>query len=116
MNVLLVGSEANPFIKTGGLGDVLGSLSKALNRIDVDARVVIPKYKSINSKFEKNLKFLKSFNVKVGWRNQYCGVFEGICDGVKYYLLDNEYYFSRDKVYGYFDDGERFAFFLIEQY
>ncbi len=111
MKVLLVGSEANPFIKTGGLGDVLGSLSKALNRIDVDARVVIPKYKSINSKFEKNLKFLKSFNVKVGWRNQYCGVFEGICDGVKYYLLDNEYYFSRDKVYGYFDDGERFAFF-----
>ncbi len=111
MKVLLVGAEANPFVKTGGLGDVLGALSKSLNRLDVDTRVVIPKYKVMNSEFKNQLKFLKSFNVKVGWRNQYCGIFECTYDGVKYYLLDNEYYFSRDNIYGYFDDGERFAFF-----
>lgn len=111
MKVLFVGSEANPFIKTGGLGDVLGSLPKSLIKADVDARVVIPKYKNINDKLKKELKFLKWFMVPVGWRTQYCGVFEYEEDGVKYYLLDNEYYFGRDGLYGYYDDGERFAFF-----
>ncbi|MGG7079650.1 glycogen synthase GlgA [Clostridium sardiniense] len=111
MKVLFVGSEANPFIKTGGLGDVLGSLPKSLIKSDVDARVVIPKYKKINENLKKELKFLKWFMVPVGWRTQYCGVFEYEEDGVKYYLLDNEYYFGRDGLYGYYDDGERFAFF-----
>lgn len=111
MKVLFVGSEANPFIKTGGLGDVLGALPKSLIKSDVDARVVIPKYKKINENLKKELKFLKWFMVPVGWRTQYCGVFEYEEDGVKYYLLDNEYYFGRDGLYGYYDDGERFAFF-----
>lgn len=111
MKVLFVGSEANPFIKTGGLGDVLGSLPKSLIKSDVDARVVIPKYKKIDDNLKKELKFLKWFMVPVGWRTQYCGVFEYEEDGVKYYLLDNEYYFGRDGLYGYYDDGERFAFF-----
>lgn len=111
MKVLFVGSEANPFIKTGGLGDVLGSLPKSLIKSDVDARVVIPKYKKINENLKKELRFLKWFMVPVGWRTQYCGVFEYEEDGVKYYLLDNEYYFGRDGLYGYYDDGERFAFF-----
>ncbi|MBY0757426.1 glycogen synthase GlgA [Clostridium sardiniense] len=111
MKVLFVGSEANPFIKTGGLGDVLGSLPKSLIKLDVDARVVIPKYKKINENLKKELRFLKWFMVPVGWRTQYCGVFEYEEDGVKYYLLDNEYYFGRDGLYGYYDDGERFAFF-----
>ena len=111
MKVLFVGSEANPFIKTGGLGDVLGSLPKSLKRLGVDARVVIPKYKNINESLKGKLRFVNWFRVPVGWRNQYCGVFEYEEDGVKYYLLDNEYYFGRDGLYGYYDDGERFAFF-----
>lgn len=111
MKVLLVGSEANPFIKTGGLGDVLGALPKSLTKLGVDARVVIPKYKNIDKNLERELNFVKWFMVKVGWRTQYCGVFEYNRDGVKYYLIDNEYYFGRDGLYGYYDDGERFAFF-----
>lgn len=111
MKILFVGSEANPFIKTGGLGDVLGSLPKSLVKEGIDARVVIPKYKNINQNLKKELTFLKWFMVKVGWRTQYCGVFEYKKDGVTYYLLDNEYYFGRDGLYGYYDDGERFAYF-----
>lgn len=111
MKVLFVGSEANPFIKTGGLGDVLGSLPKSVKKLGVDARVVIPKYKNIKENLKEQLKFVTWFTVPVGWRNQYCGVFEYEEDGVKYYLLDNEYYFNRDGLYGYYDDGERFAFF-----
>lgn len=111
MKVLFVGSEANPFIKTGGLGDVLGTLPKALVKEGIDARVVIPKYKNINQELKDKLKFLKWFMVKVGWRTQYAGVFEYKKDGVTYYLIDNEYYFGRDGLYGYYDDGERFAYF-----
>lgn len=111
MKVLFVGSEANPFIKTGGLGDVLGSLPKSLSKTGVDSRVVIPKYKNIREDLQNKLKFIKWFMVKVGWRTQYCGVFQYNNDGVTYYLLDNEYYFGRDGLYGYYDDGERFAFF-----
>ena len=111
MKVLFVGSEANPFIKTGGLGDVLGSLPKSVKKLGVDARVVIPKYKNINENLKGQLRFVNWFRVPVGWRNQYCGIFEYEEDGVKYYLLDNEYYFGRDGLYGYYDDGERFAFF-----
>ncbi|WP_297639279.1 glycogen synthase GlgA [uncultured Clostridium sp.] len=111
MRVLYVAGEANPFIKSGGLGDVLESLPKKICKSGVDARVVIPKYKDINEELKDKLKFIKWFVVNVGWRKQYCGIFEYDCDGVKYYLLDNEYYFGRDGIYGYVDDGERFAFF-----
>ncbi|MEG2789540.1 MAG: glycogen synthase GlgA [Romboutsia sp.] len=111
MKVLLVASEAHPFIKTGGLGDVMGALPQSLMELGMDVRVVIPKYRGINDKFKSKSKFIKWFMVKVGWRTQYCGVYECKYKGVTYYLLDNEYYFDRDGLYGYYDDGEKFAFF-----
>ena len=111
MKVLFAASEAHPFIKTGGLGDVMGALPKSLINLDIDARVVIPKYKNIKDELKQKLQFIKWFTVSVGWRNQYCGVFQYDHDGVIYYFIDNEYYFNRDGLYGYFDDGERFAFF-----
>ena len=111
MNILFVASEAHPFIKTGGLGDVIGALPIALNELGVNTRVVIPNYRDIRSDIKENLKFIDSFSVKVGWRTQYCGIFEYEYEGVKYYLLDNEYYFKRGGLYGYYDDGEKFAFF-----
>ena len=111
MKVLFAASEAHPFIKTGGLGDVMGALPKSLTKLGVDARVVIPKYKNIKDELKQKLQFVKWFTVSVGWRNQYCGVFQYQYNGVIYYFIDNEYYFNRDGLYGYFDDGERFAFF-----
>lgn len=109
--ILLVASEADPFIKTGGLGDVAYALPKYLRRKDVDIRVVIPKYKNIAPKYAEKLQFVKAFGVWVGWRHQHCGIFKAEADGVTYYLIDNEYYFKREGLYGYYDDGERFAFF-----
>lgn len=109
--VLFVASEADPFIKTGGLGDVAGALPKYLNKRGVDARVVIPKYRGIKPQFKDKLTFIKWFTVSVGWREQYCGIFEYDHEGVKYYFIDNEYYFFRNALYGDFDDGERFAYF-----
>ena len=111
MKVLFAASEAHPFIKTGGLGDVMGALPKSLVKLGVDVRVVIPKYKNIKDELKQKLQFVKWFTVSVGWRNQYCGVFQYEYKGVIYYFIDNEYYFNRDGLYGYFDDGERFAFF-----
>lgn len=111
MKVLFAASEAHPFIKTGGLGDVMGALPKSLVKLGVDVRVVIPKYKNIKDGLKQKLQFVKWFTVSVGWRNQYCGVFQYQYKGVVYYFIDNEYYFNRDGLYGYFDDGERFAFF-----
>lgn len=111
MKVLIAASEAHPFIKTGGLGDVIGALPKSLKKLGVDVRVVIPNYKDIKKEIKENLKFIRSFNVNVGWRNQYCGILEYEIENVKFYLLDNEYYFKRDGLYGYGDDGEKFAFF-----
>ena len=111
MKVLFAASEAHPFIKTGGLGDVMGALPKSLIKLGVDVRVVIPKYKNIKDELKQKLQFVKWFTVPVGWRNQYCGVFQYEYNGVIYYFIDNEYYFNRDGLYGYFDDGERFAFF-----
>lgn len=111
-SVLFVASEANPFVGTGGLADVIGSLPKALaSSTDYDVRVVIPLYKDFSNEFRKKLTFLGSFNVPLSWRNQYCGLFEYFYQGVKFYFLDNEYYFKRDGLYGFYDDGERFAFF-----
>jgi starch synthase len=111
MKVLFAGSEAGPFIKTGGLGDVLGALPKELKDLDLDVRVVIPKYRHIKEEYKKNLQFIKSFTVPVGWRNQYCGILQYEYKNVIYYFIDNEYYFDRDQIYGHYDDGERFAFF-----
>lgn len=111
MKVLFVTSEANPFVKTGGLGDVMGALPQSLQNLGVDARVVLPKHKNIKSDYVKNLEFVKWFMVPVGWRNQYCGIFKYEYKSVTYYFIDNEYYFNRDGLYGYDDDAERFAFF-----
>lgn len=111
MKILFIASEADPFIKTGGLADVAYALPKYLKALGIDARVVIPKYKNIKLRDKYSINFKKSFTVPVGWRNQYAGVFECDVDSVKYYLLDNEYYFFRDALYGHYDDGERFAYF-----
>lgn len=111
MRVLFVASEASPFIKSGGLGDVAGALPKAMAKKGADVRVVIPKYKDINWEVKDKLRFVKWFNVRVGWREEFCGVWEGFFNGVTYYLLDNERYFYRDRLYGFYDDAERFAFF-----
>ena len=110
-SVMFVASEANPFVGTGGLADVMGSLPKALaSSTELDVRVVLPLYKDMRFERDK-LTFLGSFNVDLSWRNQYCGVFERVYQGVTFYFLDNEYYFLRDGLYGFYDDAERFAFF-----
>ncbi|WP_446898093.1 glycogen synthase GlgA [Clostridium sp. LBM24168] len=111
MKVLLAASEAEPFVKTGGLADVIGTLPKYLKKIGLDARIVIPKYRDIKSGLINKLNFIKYFYVPVGWRNKYCGIFQYEYQGIIYYFIDNEYYFYRDRLYGYYDDGERFAFF-----
>lgn len=114
MQVLFVASEAVPFVKTGGLADVVGSLPKALQQLGVDVRVVLPKYKDIPAHFKKKMVLRKKITVPLGWRNQYCGIEELRHDGVHYYFIDNEYYFKRDGLYGYgdsFDEAERFAYF-----
>ena len=111
MKVLYASSEAVPFMASGGLGDVAGALPKALRRRLIGCRVVMPYYWTIKDELKENMKFLTSFSVPVAWRRQYCGVFEAKHNGVIYYLLDNQYYFKRDGIYGYYDDAERFAFF-----
>jgi starch synthase len=111
MKIIFVAAEADPFIKTGGLGEVIGSLCAFLNKLGVDTRVIIPKYSVIPEDLRKEFKHLAHFNVQVGWRQQYCGLEEMIYQGVHYYFIDNEYYFARSRVYGEFDDAERFVFF-----
>jgi starch synthase len=111
--VVFLGSEAAPFIATGGLADVLGSLPKALaSNGKLDVSVILPLYSNISQDFKSQFKYLTNFNVTVGWRHQYCGVFYMEYQGVKFYFLDNEYYFKREgNIYGHYDDGERFAFY-----
>lgn len=112
MKILFVASEANPFIATGGLADVAGSLPRAVRNYHQACRVVIPLYSTIDLELRSKMKFVCNFVVPLSWRNQYCGVFEANHNGVIYYFIDNEYYFKRDKgIYGYYDDAERFAFF-----
>ncbi len=112
MKVLYVASEALPYIASGGLADVAGSLPKALRKRLIGCRVVLPMYSAIKEELKDNLRFVTSFSVPVAWRRQYCGVFEANVDGVIYYLLDNQYYFKRDGgIYGHYDDAERYAFF-----
>ncbi len=112
--ILFVGAEAMPFAATGGLGDVLGSLPKALSDAgegEVDIRVVMPLYDKISEKFKNEMKFICSFTVPLSWRNLYCGVKSLEMGGVVYYFIDNEYYFKRGALYGHYDDGERYAYF-----
>lgn len=111
MKVLYVASEALPFAASGGLADVAGSLPKAIRSRLVGCRVVMPLYESISQEWRDKMTFLTSLSVPVAWRRQYCGVFEAKVDGVIYYLLDNQYYFKRQGLYGHYDDAERFAFF-----
>ena len=109
MRILYAASEAAPFAKSGGLADVAGALPKALVKDGVDARVIMPLYGDL--KFRDTLEYVTNYSVPVGWRSQYCGLFKTERNGVTYYFLDNEYYFKRRGLYGFYDDGERFAFF-----
>lgn len=111
MKILYVSSEALPFAASGGLADVAGSLPNALVNEGQDCRVVMPLYGDISPKWREKMTYLTNFTVDVAWRKQYCGVFTIEVKGVTYYLLDNEYYFLRDGLYGFYDDAERFAFF-----
>lgn len=113
-NILYVTPEAAPFVHTGGLGEVASALPGSLNsrkQKDVDCRVILPLYGSIDPKYREQMEFLGSKKVRLAWRNQYMGLFRTTLDGVTFYFIDNEYYFHRDRLYGELDDGERFAFF-----
>lgn len=111
MKILFVTSEANPFIKTGGLADVSFALPKALHEKGEDVRIIMPKYEDISEDFTSKMTQLATYGVSVGWRNQYCGLQYLTYDGIPVYFVDNEYYFKRHGCYGYFDDGERFSYF-----
>lgn len=111
--ILFVGAEAMPFAATGGLGDVMGSLPAAIKSLysDCDVRVVMPLYGAVSDEWRSQMKDEAVFYVPLAWRNQYCGVKSLVKGGVTYYFIDNEYYFKRDGLYGFFDDGERYAYF-----
>ena len=111
MKVLYAVSEAKPFIASGGLGDVAGSLPAALRRRLIGCRLVMPLYEGIPQKFRDEMQFITHITVPVAWRRQYCGVFELKYNGVICYFIDNQYYFKRQGIYGHYDDAERFAFF-----
>lgn len=111
MNILFAASECAPFIKTGGLADVAGSLPKALADAGHQVRVILPLYEGIGEEWRSQMTFLQCFSVTLAWRNPYCGIFELERDGVTYWFVDNEYYFKRASIYGHYDDGERFAYF-----
>lgn len=111
MNILFISTEAEPFAKSGGLGDVIGSLPRELNRLGADARVMLPLYKSIHHKYQAKMKLIRDFTVMLSWRSQYCGIYQMEYEGVLFYFIDNEQYFNRDSYYGYYDDGERFAYY-----
>lgn len=111
MKVLFASAEAAPFVKTGGLGDVAGSLPASLNEAGAETIVMVPLYSTIPARFKDQMEFITSFYVSLGWRNEYCGLKRLVHNGVTYLFVDNERYFGRDYPYGFFDDGERFAFF-----
>ena len=111
MKILFAASEVAPFIKTGGLADVAGSLPNALVKAGHEVRVILPLYEGISGEWRSQMTFLKYFNVTLSWRQVYCGVFQLEYNGVTYWFVDNEYYFKRWQMYGHFDDCERFAFF-----
>ena len=111
MNILFASSEVAPFIKSGGLADVAGSLPQALAQMGHDVRVILPLYERIGQEWRDQMTYLCCFHVHLSWRTPYCGLFELKKDGVTYYFVDNEYYFKRYDIYGHYDDAERFAFF-----
>jgi starch synthase len=111
LKILFASSEVVPFAKTGGLADVAGSLPKAIKAIGVDIRVVMPKYKCIPKKYTEKMELVSSFYVNVVWRRQLCGIYKLELDGVVYYFVENDFYFNRDGLYGYFDQAEQFTFF-----
>lgn len=111
LNVLFASSEVIPFAKTGGLGDVAGSLPKAISKLGVDIRVVLPNYKSIPQQYKTDMEYIGYIFVDLSWRHQYCGIFKLVREDVTYYFLDNEYYFGRNELYGDFDEAEQFTFF-----
>ena len=112
LKVLFVASECQPFIATGGLGDVIGSLPKEIAKnSEMDIRVALPLYKNIKETYINKLEFIGNFTTHLAWRQEYCGIFKLNQDGVIYYFIDNERYFNREKPYGFYDDGERFAYF-----
>ena len=111
MQIVFASAECAPFVKTGGLGDVAGSLPAALVRAGAEAIVMVPKYATIKDEYKSQMKHFSDFYVSLGWRNEYCGLEKLEHDGVTYMFIDNERYFARDYPYGFFDDGERFAFF-----
>ncbi|MCL2630157.1 MAG: glycogen synthase GlgA [Firmicutes bacterium] len=111
MKILYATSEAVPFIKSGGLADVSGALPKELVKLKADIRVILPLYDDIPKEFKEKMVSVGSASVPLGWRNQYAGLFSLTLGGVMFYFVDNEYYFKRKGIYGFFDDGERFAFF-----
>lgn len=111
MQIVLASAECAPFVKTGGLGDVAGSLPAALVRAGAEVIVMVPKYATIKDEYKAQMEHFSDFYVSLGWRNEYCGLEKLEHDGVTYMFIDNERYFARDYPYGFFDDGERFAFF-----
>ena len=111
MQIVFASAECAPFVKTGGLGDVAGSLPAALVRAGAEVIVMVPKYATIKDEYEAQMEHFSDFYVSLGWRNEYCGLEKLEHDGVTYMFIDNERYFARDYPYGFFDDGERFAFF-----
>lgn len=111
MQIVFASAECAPFVKTGGLGDVAGSLSAALVRAGAEVIVMVPKYATIKDEYKSQMEHFSDFYVSLGWRNEYCGLEKLEHDGVTYMFIDNERYFARDYPYGFFDDGERFAFF-----
>ncbi len=113
MKIAMICSEANPLSKTGGLADVTYSLTKELNKMGHDAIIILPLYKKIKEEHFASLKEVTKFDVFMSWRKQYAGVYRLKIGNTQYYLIDNEYYFKRDNLYGYNDDGERFAFFSL---
>lgn len=111
MQIVFASAECAPFVKTGGLGDVAGSLPAALVRAGAEVIVMVPKYATIKDEYKAQMEHFSDFYVSLGWRNEYCGLEKIEHDGVTYMFIDNERYFARDYPYGFFDDGERFAFF-----
>lgn len=111
MQIVFASAECAPFVKTGGLGDVAGSLPAALVRAGAEVIVMVPKYATIKDEYKAQMEHFSDFYVSLGWRNEYCGLEKLERDGVTYMFVDNESYFARDYPYGFFDDGERFAFF-----
>ena len=111
IKVLFAVSESAPFLKSGGLGEVIYSLSREMKKLGMDARVILPKYSDISFDYQRKMEKLTAFTVNVGWRKQYCGIEYLEIEDVPFYFVDNEYYFKRTGMYGYYDEAERFAFF-----